>query len=80
MAESASWGYIEYSWVYIESIYPERSLTGSVITSGRIRSLHFKLQVVITLYELSFSPTASRYWSLFVARPLLVSQHDRDDV
>lgn len=75
--ESASYC-IEYSKVHIESIYP--SLAGSVITSGRIRSLHLKLRVVITLYVLSFSPTACRCCNLFVAHPSMVSQHNRDDV
>lgn len=80
MAESASWCYIEYSWgLYWIHISWAQSLR-LWNSSGRIWSLHFKLQVVITLYALSFSPTASRCWSLFVAHPLLVSQHNRDDV
>lgn len=56
------------------------SLTGSAITRGRIRSLHFKLRVVITLYVLGFSHTASRCWCLFVAHCSLVSQRSSDEV
>lgn len=40
----------------------------------------FTLRVIIILYAHSFSPTVSRCWSLFVAHPLLVFQHNRDDV